>query len=67
MHGERRDADQSSADQLILEKWPKLIEMHLPDDVFNAAQMGLYFCALPEHIYLFHSKSAKDAELWKNA
>ena len=51
-----RDADQPAADQWILEKWHKLIETHLPDDVFNADETGLYFHVLHEHTLQNESK-----------
>ena len=59
MYREQRDADQSAADEWILEKWPKLIETYSPDDVFNADETGLYFRALPDYTYLFRNESTK--------
>ena len=31
--------------------------------VFNADETGLYYCALPEHTYLFKNESAKGLSL----
>lgn len=65
MHGEQRDADQTAANQWILEKWPKLIETYSPNDVFSADETGLYFRALPEHTYLFQNESTKGCRIPK--
>ena len=58
MKGEQSDTNQSDADQWILEKWPKLIEMYSSDDVFNADEMGLQISCVawtPEHTFLFQN------------
>jgi hypothetical protein len=60
MHGAEKSADFLAADEWIKREWPKIIAKYSPEDTYNAAdETGLYFRAIPEHIYLIKNESAK--------
>ena len=48
VHGEKLDADLTSAGQYVATVLPQLIKDYRPCDIFNADETGLYWRALPD-------------------
>jgi len=59
MHGAEKSAHFLAADEWLKREWPKIIAEYSSEDTYNADETGLYFCAMPEHTYLFKNESAK--------
>nr|XP_042912844.1 tigger transposable element-derived protein 6-like [Parasteatoda tepidariorum] len=57
LHGEKQDADFSSAADWVNDVWPTLIKDYKPEQIFNTDETGLFFRALPEHTLLFKNES----------
>jgi len=61
----KKDADFSTAENWIKTELPKIISEYTPDNVYNADETGLFYCALPENTYLFKNENAKGCKISK--
>ena len=55
MHGEKLDANHSSADEWISMTLSDVLRRYHSNDIFNADETGLYYRALPNGSHVFKS------------
>ena len=58
MHGEKKDAHTSAAEHLIENTLPWLFESYDSENVYDADETGLYYCALPDGTLTFKSDTS---------
>ena len=57
LHGEATDADVTEKENWITTVWPRLFQQYGEEDIFNAEQTGIYFCAMPNSMLTFQNNT----------
>ena len=55
LHGEAKDADVQQRENWIVSVWPSLWKQYDKENIFNADETGIYFCAMPDSMLTFQN------------
>ena len=59
LHGEAKDADVQQRENWTASVWPSLRQQYIEENIFNADETGIYFCALLDSTLTFQNDTRR--------
>ena len=59
LHGKAKDADLQQRENWIATVWPSLWQQYDEENIFNADETGIYFCAMPDSMLTFQNDTRR--------